>query len=216
MISSSFILLYSFVFGRTYLFILYFVSVLEMSKVVQVGELSDVLQETLSAINAHENIEHIIKDEPETDFIVTVDPCEDANEYFLIEEYEEPSQPIEHPSVATNKDNFIEKLLSSNQCFLCMGQTFSHPNRLTAHFEKIHLLHNVVIGDKLVVLCRLGCKKEAHFHCPQPECLFSCKHKHRLRLHYNLNHSRGNGTDALTLLEELQRSEGQMVKRVKE
>lgn len=177
-----------------------------MAEIVQMDELNDVLHETLSAINAHENIEHIIKEEPESDFIVTVDPCEDANEYFLIEEYEELSQPIEHPSVGVSKNEFLKRLRSGDQCYLCNGQSFSQRARLDLHFERTHLQRMVKLGGKMVVLCRLGCKKDAHYHCPQAECLFSCKHQHRLRLHYNLNHSQSGFSDPVALLEELQAS----------
>ncbi|XP_018015293.1 uncharacterized protein LOC108672176 [Hyalella azteca] len=155
---------------------------------ISAGELSEELHETLTVIEAHEHVEHIIKEEPEHDYIVTVDPCENNSDYFMIEEVEEQYSAIVHPSIGDSKEEFLNRLKESSQCYLCADQSFQWSSRLHQHFVKTHIDHSTVLANKLILVCKLGCKKDSHYHCPHAECLFSCKHTHRLQMHFTLNH----------------------------
>ena len=160
-----------------------------MAEGIQIEHLPDDLMETISMIVSHEEN---IKKEPETDFLLTIDNYNNSNECFVIEEYEEAPEAIVHPSIGDSRAFFLEKLKNAGHCFLCTDQEFS--TTLEAHFTNCHLRHNVNIAGKFIVACHLGCKKGPHFHCSYPDCLFSCKHKHNLKIHF-LNH-RSQGAEA--------------------
>lgn len=155
---------------------------------ITAGEVLDDIHDALTVISAHEHVEHIIKEESDQDYTVTVDPYDNTNEYFLLEEVEEPYTAIVHPSIGTSKEEFLERLKTTTHCYLCTDQSFQWSSRLHQHFQKTHIEHSTTVEGKLVLACKLGCKKDAHYHCPYAECLFSCKHTHRLRMHYILNH----------------------------
>jgi len=145
---------------------------------IQVDALPDDLLESIQVIVSNENI----KKEPADDVYVTVDQSNEEGQFFVIEEYEQAPEAIVHPSIGTTQKDFLKRLSSAGQCFLCTNQDI--PGRLRLHFISRHLKFGVTIEDKLIILCNLGCKRAPHYHCPFPDCLFSCSKKNNLKKHY--------------------------------
>ena len=147
----------------------------EVGEGIEVDALPDDVLETIQVIVSSE-----IKKEPSDELYYTIDATNPASEFFVIEEYEKPQEVIIHPSIGSDRKQFIRRLKSTGQCYLCSKKT----KNVGEHFMKYHLNQMINMGGKHILLCNLGCKKAPHFHCPYPDCLYSTARKGNLKSHF--------------------------------
>ena len=61
---------------------------------------------------------------------------------------------------------YVNKVDGEYHCTLCINTVSPTLYYAQRHFDHAHFRHTVQYGNRTIYICKKGCKKKAHYHCP--------------------------------------------------